>query len=179
MTSAAVPDIIGAEDDDGVCCRKLHELARSKMLEPMELLLEVVDIIEVAKDPSVLFFDLLFSLMTVFDVSRGGGGGICLPLPFIFSLGKSEFRGAIDKDVGFRGLFRLSPFFRRVLPVFSVPPSHMKSATFVANASAKEVVLLCRDPFAPLLVREFIMVGVSVSIIGCEYSLPLDEDSGR
>ena len=53
-TSAAVPEIIGAEEDDD-CCLKLHILARSAMVEPMELLLEVIVIVEDADvfDPFV------------------------------------------------------------------------------------------------------------------------------
>lgn len=95
-TSAAVPEIIGAEEDD-VCCLKLHKLARSSMVEPMELPLEVVVIVEVAEDSLLFFCDLLLiSLMPVVDDDRGGGGGIFRPL--IFSLGRLELRGAIAED---------------------------------------------------------------------------------
>ena len=119
-TSAAVPEIIGAEEED-VCCLKLHTLARSSMVEPMELPLEGVVIVEVAEDP-LLFCDLLFSLMPFVDADRAGGGAIFRPL--LFSLGRLELRGAIAEEGEFSGLFKISPFFRRAVPAFP-PPSHM------------------------------------------------------
>ena len=119
-TSAAVPEIIGAEEDD-VCCLKLHTLARSSMVEPMELPLEGVVIVEVAEDP-LLFCDLLFSLMPVVDADRAGGGAIFRPL--LLSLGRLELRGAIAEEGEFSGLFKISPFFRKAVPAFP-PPSHM------------------------------------------------------
>lgn len=48
-TSAAVPEIIGAEDDVA-CCLKLHILARSAIVDPMELSLEVTVSVEVDVD---------------------------------------------------------------------------------------------------------------------------------
>ena len=120
-TSAAVPEIIGAEEDD-VCCLKLHTLARSSMVEPMELPLEGVVIVEVAEDPLLLFCDLLFSLMPVVDADRAGGGAIFRPL--LLSLGRLELRGAIAEEGEFSGLFKISPFLRKAVPAFP-PPSHM------------------------------------------------------
>lgn len=48
-TSAAVPEIIGAEDDVA-CCLKLHILARSAIVDPMELSLDVTVSVEVDVD---------------------------------------------------------------------------------------------------------------------------------
>jgi|Transcript_1841 hypothetical protein len=96
------------------------------MVEPMELPLDVVVIVEVAEDPILLFCEIivLFSLMPVVDADRGGGGGIFRPL--LFSLGRLELelRGAIAEDGDFSGLTSISPFFRKAELVFP-PPSHM------------------------------------------------------
>jgi hypothetical protein len=88
------------------------------MVEPMELPLDVVVIVEVAEDPILLFCEIivLFSL----DADRGGGGGIFRPL--LFSLGRAPVNIAEDGD--FSGLTSISPFFRKAELVFP-PPSHM------------------------------------------------------
>jgi len=92
------------------------------MVEPMELPLDVVVIVEVAEDPILLFCEIivLFSLMPVADADRGGGGGIFRPL--LFSLGRAPVNIAEDGD--FSGLTSISPFFRKAELVFP-PPSHM------------------------------------------------------
>lgn len=150
------------------------------MLDPMELPLEVVVIVEVAEDPFLFIFcDLLFSQMPVVDADLGGGGGIFWPLLISLALGRLfEFRGAIAEDGEFSGLVKISPFFRKALLVFP-PPSHMKSATVVANASARDVVLFFLEPPFRLLVRDLITVGVSGPIIGEEFSLPRGGGFGR
>lgn len=96
------------------------------MLEPMELPLAVVVIVEVAEDPLLFIFcDILFSQMPVVDADRGGGGGIFRPLLISLAPGRLlEFRGAIAEDGEFNGLVKISPFFRKALLAFP-PPSHM------------------------------------------------------
>jgi len=93
------------------------------MVEPMELPLEVVVIVEATEDPLLLFCELLFSETTVAADARGGGGDMFLSL--LLSLGRLELRGAIAEDGDFSGLFMISPFFRRAVPLFPLPPSQM------------------------------------------------------